>query len=459
MEEAVELCTGYLSNVDAIGLPKYTKDTTGEQGGIIGKKLISIDKTQWEQVHLYMATPPENSGDAPPTEEEAFKEVKRGKTVMKAVIRARAAGRKLPVNWNDRGQLVKSPQLASYIGVLARHYVPCCIADWRKKNDPQLEEAKNNIWEDLCISFDLDESHRHYIMRKAAYAHRKFRATLTTYHLKDANEEFNPHPPKMYPEIQQEHWDEFIKMRQQPEFQQISQVNRSRAASTPFQYRAGRKSYPDIEHSLREEVGPNAPISRALVWKTAREDKEGKLPDERTRKVWEDCEALSQSISQDDVGEHVDVLGRALGAPEVSGRVRGVGFGISQGTYFGRRSKIFTEDDFNARMAEMEARMEKKFQAQMEKRFEQMIGVINMPQGSPSDKDSCSFHTKEDFPKGESQCQLWLESPHCRVVAIGSVYNDNSVTIHSRPLPADHLKVLISYFCGAGLIDNKIFIY
>ncbi|XP_054786140.1 uncharacterized protein LOC129292590 isoform X2 [Prosopis cineraria] len=261
-------------------------------------------------------------------------------------------------------------------------------------------------------------------MRKAAYAHRKFRATLTTYHLKDANEEFNPHPPKMYPEIQQEHWDEFIKMRQQPEFQQISQVNRSRAASTPFQYRAGRKSYPDIEHSLREEVGPNAPISRALVWKTAREDKEGKLPDERTRKVWEDCvsinilvyyfiyiiyliislqfvqqEALSQSISQDDVGEHVDVLGRALGAPEVSGRVRGVGFGISQGTYFGRRSKIFTEDDFNARMAEMEARMEKKFQAQMEKRFEQMIGVINMPQGSPSDKDSCSFHTKEDFPK------------------------------------------------------------
>ncbi|XP_054820630.1 uncharacterized protein LOC129319546 [Prosopis cineraria] len=46
----------------------------------------------------YMATPPENSSDAPPTEEEAFKEVKRGKTVMKAVIRARVAGHKLPVN-------------------------------------------------------------------------------------------------------------------------------------------------------------------------------------------------------------------------------------------------------------------------------------------------------------------------------------------------------------------------
>ncbi|XP_054811839.1 uncharacterized protein LOC129313036 [Prosopis cineraria] len=90
----------------------------------------------------------------------------------------------------------------------------------------------------------------------------------------------------------------------------------------------------------REEVGLNALISQALVWKTAREDKEGKLLDEHTQKVWEDCEVLSQSISQDDVGEYVDVLGRALGALEVSGRVRRVRFDISQGTYIGRRFKI-----------------------------------------------------------------------------------------------------------------------
>lgn len=29
-------------------------------------------------------------------------------------------------------------------------------------------------------------------------------------------------------------------------------------------------------------------------------------------------------------------------------------------------------------------------------------------------------------------------------MALGSVYNNNSVTIHSRPLPADHLKVTIT---------------
>ncbi|XP_056698185.1 uncharacterized protein [Spinacia oleracea] len=54
IEEALEFCIHYLSNVDAIRLPK-PRDPGGFQGkGIVGKKMVSLSHEQWHQAHLYV---------------------------------------------------------------------------------------------------------------------------------------------------------------------------------------------------------------------------------------------------------------------------------------------------------------------------------------------------------------------------------------------------------------------
>jgi len=54
LEEAIEFCTDYLSNVDSIRLPKsrHLARTSGE--GITGKTIMTISRKDWEQAQLYI---------------------------------------------------------------------------------------------------------------------------------------------------------------------------------------------------------------------------------------------------------------------------------------------------------------------------------------------------------------------------------------------------------------------
>ncbi|KAK7308273.1 hypothetical protein VNO77_41875 [Canavalia gladiata] len=54
VEEAVEFCTEYLSNVDSIGLPKSRHQRRTEGEGIMGNDIVTISRTEWEQAHLYV---------------------------------------------------------------------------------------------------------------------------------------------------------------------------------------------------------------------------------------------------------------------------------------------------------------------------------------------------------------------------------------------------------------------
>ena len=55
VEEAIELCTEYLANVESIGLPNTSHTSERITGkGLVGKKLVTISKTKLEQVQLYV---------------------------------------------------------------------------------------------------------------------------------------------------------------------------------------------------------------------------------------------------------------------------------------------------------------------------------------------------------------------------------------------------------------------
>ncbi|CAL9011963.1 unnamed protein product [Prunus brigantina] len=93
-----------------------------------------------------------------------------------------------------------------------------------------------------------------------------------------------------------------------------------------YNHRLSRKGYAGLEDQL-EETMPGVEIDRSTLWKRARQDKHGNIPDPK--------DELQKQVSEGkvSVSGSNDVLTMALG-PEHPGRVRGVGAGISPRQYF-----------------------------------------------------------------------------------------------------------------------------
>ena len=78
------------------------------------------------------------------------KEIKRGKTIMKNIIRDRDRGIKYDVHWSPTGQLIEpnASKLTSYIGTIVRREIPITCDEWR---DDTLDDAKNKIWSEIQV--------------------------------------------------------------------------------------------------------------------------------------------------------------------------------------------------------------------------------------------------------------------------------------------------------------------
>ncbi|KAF1881710.1 hypothetical protein Lal_00032181 [Lupinus albus] len=86
----------------------------------------------------------------------------RGITAMKSVVRARSnnKGDKLTVEWNSRGQPLYNKggnTLVSYIGVVVRQNIFIKFKHWF---DDKLNAAKDIIWKDKNVTFDVGEEHK-----------------------------------------------------------------------------------------------------------------------------------------------------------------------------------------------------------------------------------------------------------------------------------------------------------
>ncbi|KAI5427048.1 hypothetical protein KIW84_032468 [Lathyrus oleraceus] len=94
------------------------------------------------------------------------KEIKRGLTVMKSIIRARDKGVKFEVHWSAEDQLIEpnGSMLASYIGFLVRQHIPITCDNWRS---PDLKVGKEKIWSEIQRSFHIDESRQKYCIQLA----------------------------------------------------------------------------------------------------------------------------------------------------------------------------------------------------------------------------------------------------------------------------------------------------
>ncbi|KAI5420428.1 hypothetical protein KIW84_044282 [Lathyrus oleraceus] len=116
-----------------------------------------------------MASDQENSQDANAPDDTSEKEITRGITIMKSIIRDRDKAVTYNVNWNADNQLIGSnaAKLASYIGTLVRMHIPITATRWSNK---ELGSAQDKIWTEILRSFNIEDT----TIRKNPKKRRKF---------------------------------------------------------------------------------------------------------------------------------------------------------------------------------------------------------------------------------------------------------------------------------------------
>ncbi|KAI5401033.1 hypothetical protein KIW84_065755 [Lathyrus oleraceus] len=201
----------------------------------------------------------DDTHDASGSRNNVEKEIKRGLTVMKSIIRARDKGEKFEVHWSAEDQLIEpnGSMLASYIGSLVRQHIPITCDNWRS---PELKVGKEKIWSEIQRSFHIDESRQKYCIQLAGKRLRGFQSFLSNKFLKDEEGNFvEAERPMKYAEIiSAEEWDHFIAKRRNEKFH------------------------------LAEEKSDATSLPEHVLWKAARVGKDGAVV-EAVQNVYDEC--------------------------------------------------------------------------------------------------------------------------------------------------------------------------
>ncbi|KAK7308485.1 hypothetical protein VNO77_42092 [Canavalia gladiata] len=379
VEEAVEFCTEYLSNVDSIGLPKSRHQRRTEGEGIMGNDIVTISRTEWEQAHLYVL---HNTNEVEPF-------IERHKNILRTINPSSISEN---LRWLASGPSV---HVISYSGYLINGYT-----FYTKEQDSQSTMQNSGVTlvaQSLHVSSSKDQnpiyanmSYFGVIQQIWELDYMKFRVPMFGCKWVDNNNgvridesgflqvDFNKEGYKNDPFIlasqaqqvfyvtdpidkkwsivlvsnkiyeNHDHYHKEIDIEDCPFLgisqllengpktddnlymrydhdDEISNKNRQKASNPTYPYRKSRTGYARLEQKMLQETGSNATsIPRHILWKAARVNKKGLIDNEKVVEVWAHCESLSQLESQE-LNPHEDILAKVLNVPEYPGRVRGVG--------------------------------------------------------------------------------------------------------------------------------------
>ncbi|KAI3903813.1 hypothetical protein MKW92_016772 [Papaver armeniacum] len=268
--------------------------------------------------------------------ESGMKRNVRGPTLLPHVFNTNNIHRKV-IEYNEHGQPIGqfSSELASFMGVLARQMVPIVHEKWKTVPSTLKEE----LWRCLEAKYVLEASSRKLLVNGIGDKWRSFKSTLTRKYVLPFKEEPDRliHPPPMYRFIKQEHWVEFVKSRLNDAFQALHEAQSERRGKNIYPHRLGRTGYAGlVEKMIKSDGVTPEEIDRCVLWKKARQNKNGEYDDDVTREQAEIIDELKKQVDNGSLvcDGNIDVLTMALGTPEHSGRVRGGGKFVSQSTFF-----------------------------------------------------------------------------------------------------------------------------
>ncbi|BBN67332.1 hypothetical protein Prudu_45S000200 [Prunus dulcis] len=258
----------------------------------------------------------------------------RGMSTMPRVVKRKLQKLRPIVEYNKRGKGIGQAhsEMQSYIGVLARSRVPLVDKKWSQIP----KDVKEQIWEAVDMAFVVGQGGKKSVLTSAAKKWKDFKSTLTRHYILPYtnDKEKLSHPPETYKFIEKAQWDAFVASRLSKDFESVHSQHAQIREKLEYNHRLSRKGYAGLEDQL-EETMPGVEIDRSTLWKRARQDKHGNIPDPKVAEKAKLIDELQKQVSEGKVrvDGSKDVLTMALG-PEHPGRLRGVGAGISPRQYF-----------------------------------------------------------------------------------------------------------------------------
>ncbi|CAL2246377.1 unnamed protein product [Prunus armeniaca] len=202
----------------------------------------------------------------------------RGMSTMPRVVKRKLQKIKPVVEYNKRGKGCgpAHTEMQSYIGVLARSRVPLVDKKWADITN----DIKEQIWEAVDMAFVVGQRGKTSVLSSAAKKWKDFKSTLTRHYiLPYINErEKLSQPPAVYKFIEKAEWDAFVASRLSKDFESVHSQHAQIREKLEYNHRLSRKGYAGLEDQL-EETMPGVEIDRSTLWKKARQDKLGNIPD------------------------------------------------------------------------------------------------------------------------------------------------------------------------------------
>ncbi|TYK02851.1 hypothetical protein E5676_scaffold218G00510 [Cucumis melo var. makuwa] len=175
-----------------------------------------------------------------------------------------------------------------------------------------------DIWE---ARFVVDPRSKKTIIQNSGVCFHQFKYRLTTTYVLQFLDDVEKlkFPLNEYSFIDQQHWTEFVASRLKEDFKKKSENGKEKRKKHKYNHRTYRKGYANLMEELKASSSDQ--IDRSIVWKQAIMDRKGQIPDEETKEV---DELVTTQNTTNAFGEE-DILTRALGGRDRPGILRSVG--------------------------------------------------------------------------------------------------------------------------------------
>ncbi|CAL2247394.1 unnamed protein product [Prunus armeniaca] len=130
------------------------------------------------------------------------------------------------------------------------------------------------------MAFVVGQGGKNLVLSSTAKKWKDFKSTLTRHYILPYIKEREKlsQPPELYKFIEKAEWDAFVASRLSQEFVSVHSQHSKIREKLEYNHRLSRKEYADLEDQL-EETMPGVEIDQSTLWKKARQDKDGNIPD------------------------------------------------------------------------------------------------------------------------------------------------------------------------------------
>ncbi|BBN69022.1 hypothetical protein Prudu_699S000200 [Prunus dulcis] len=227
----------------------------------------------------------------------------RGMSTMPRVVKRKLQKLRPIVEYNKRGKGIGQAhsEMQSYIGVLARSRVPLVDKKWSQIP----KDIKEQIWEAVDMAFVVGQGGKNSVLASAAKKWKDFKSTLTRHYILPYtnDKEKLSQPPETYKFIEKAQWDAFVASRLSKDFESVHSQHAQIREKLEYNHRLSRKGYAGLEDQL-EETMPGVEIDRSTLWKRARQDKHGNIPDPKVAEKAKLIDELQKQVSEGKVSVH-----------------------------------------------------------------------------------------------------------------------------------------------------------